>query len=454
MDVLNLEEFEVLELHESEDYYKFVVKAEHDPYFCTHCMISPVDLGITEFKLHDTRKRTLADVDYRGKKVIIEVMQRRYNCSFCGKRFTEFFSEVSRNDKVTNRLWIEMGKLSLSSKNTFSSLSEKYGVSVMTVRRAFIEYVKGLDRKRVLIAPKVLGIDEVYINLGEPRKVACAVFTDIENNQIIEFVVGNTKELVIQIIKKMQGYENVEVVTMDMNSGYRHAIAETIPNAYCVVDRFHVIQKANMVLDVMRAGIQSKLKEGEKKELFKVKDFIRSNRENIEPLKADQLDFVLEKYPRLKTAYWLKENLRLIYKCETKYDAFQAYYAWETSIPKDAKEMKSIQRMINRIKQEVFAYFDGKWTNAFTESFNNIIKRIVRLGNGYSYDVLRAKIIYGTEATKITKVKDMHFTRLFNMNQLDFMDDVYTEHAEDDEYSDSYRVDINELLLVLDKGEL
>jgi transposase len=451
MDVLNLEEFEVLEMHESEEYYKFVAKSDlEEPYFCSHCMASPKDITQAVFKLHDTRKRTVADVDYRGKKVIIEVLQRRYNCSDCGKRFPEFFSEVSRNDKVTNRLWIEMGKQSLSSKNTFSSLAEKYGVSVMTVKRAFTQYVQELDRKRVLIAPRVLGIDEVYINLGEPRKVPCAVFTDIENNQIIEFVVGNTKELVIQIIKKMQGYENIEVVTMDMNSGYRHAINETIPKAYCVVDRFHVIQKANMVLDVMRAGIQSKLKEGDKKELFKVKDLIRGNRENLEQHKIIILDFVLEKYPRLKTAYWLKENLRLIYKCESKYDAFKAYYEWETSIPKDAKEMKGIQRMINRIKQEVFAYFDGRWTNAFTESFNNIIKRIVRLGNGYSYDVLRAKIIYGTEATKITKVKDMQFTRLFDMHQVQFMDNEYTE---EDVYKDSYRVDINELLLVINKGE-
>jgi hypothetical protein len=32
------------------------------------------------------------------------------------------------------------------------------------------------------------------------------------------------------------------------------------------------------------------------------------------------------------------------------------------SIPKDAKEMKGIQRMINRLKNEVFAFFDGNYT--------------------------------------------------------------------------------------------
>lgn len=456
MNVLQIDEFDIKEIHESENYYKFVVKSSLEvPYFCSECMAWASDEGVT-FKLHDTRKRTVADVDLRGKKVVIEVLQRRFNCSFCGKRFPEFFTSVSRNDKVTNRLWKQMGKEAVSIKNTFTSVAEQYGISVMTVKRAFSEYVAELDRKRVLVAPKVLGIDEVYIHLeGDQRKQPCAVFTDVENHQIIEFVVGNTKELVTKVIKSMQGYENIQTVAMDMNSGYRYAVETTIPKAYCVVDRFHVIQKANMKLDDMRSKIQNGLKEGEKKALFKVKDLIRSNREKLDDEAIIKLDAELEKYPRLHTAYWLKENLRLVYHNTTKYDAYQAYWKWEQSIPKDAKEMKEIQRMINRLKNEIFAFFDGRWTNGFTESFNNIIKRAVRLGNGYSYEVLRAKVLFGTEATVVTKVKDERFVRLEYLmnNPNDNVIVVESDHTDDGAYKPSYRVDINRLSAVLDREE-
>jgi len=38
-------------------------------------------------------------------------------------------------------------------------------------------------------------------------------------------------------------------------------------------------------------------------------------------------------------------------------------------------------------------------TNAYTESINNIIKHIERIGRGYSFDFLRAKVLFGNSAT-------------------------------------------------------
>ncbi|MBA4535215.1 ISL3 family transposase [Brevibacillus halotolerans] len=455
MNVLGLEEFNVIEGYDSEQYYKFVVEARNEPYFCTSCGTSAgLDKNENFFKRHDVRRRTVSDVDLRGKKVIIEILQRRFKCPKCGDNFTEYFESIARNDKVTQRLFKRMGEDSIKGKNTFKSVAEQHGVSDTTVKRAFWSHVDELYRNRVLLAPRVLGIDEVYLHEeGFDRKQPFAVFTDIENKEIIEFVQGSSKEIVIEVIKSMKGYENIEAVTMDMNSGYRHAVMETMPKANCVVDHFHVIQKANMKLNEIRATIQNKLPEGDKKELFKQRGRITANREDLTEEALFKLDEVLEKYPKLQTAYQIKEGLRNVYKQKTKHDAFQQYYKWECSIPKDAKEMKSIQRMINRLKQEVFRYFDGRYTNAYTESFNNVIKRIVRLGVGYSYDVLRAKILFGTKATEIKKVKDMNFHRIFNVLSR-ISGEVIWIHP-NSEYAEtySYRVGIDKLLQQIEDGE-
>jgi transposase len=103
MNILELDEFEIIKQYKNDDYYKFVVKAKDEPIFCSLCSAfhDDVEDDKNHFKLHDTRTRTVADVEFRGRKVILEIQQRRFHCSFCGKNFTEFFESIAPNDKVT-----------------------------------------------------------------------------------------------------------------------------------------------------------------------------------------------------------------------------------------------------------------------------------------------------------------------------------------------------------------
>ena len=51
---------------------------------------------------------------------------------------------------------------------------------------------------------------------------------------------------------------------------------------------------------------------------------------------------------------------------------------------------------------EIFNWWDYRYTNALTESLNNLIKAAFRSGRGYSFDVLRAKLLFtkgGLETT-------------------------------------------------------
>jgi hypothetical protein len=44
---------------------------------------------------------------------------------------------------------------------------------------------------------------------------------------------------------------------------------------------------------------------------------------------------------------------------------------------------------------EIFAYFDHRIINAHTEAMNGIAKLTNQIGRGYSFEVIRAKMIYG-----------------------------------------------------------
>ncbi len=51
---------------------------------------------------------------------------------------------------------------------------------------------------------------------------------------------------------------------------------------------------------------------------------------------------------------------------------------------------------------EILAYFDHPVTNAYTESLNSLIRVMNRLGRGYSFEALRAKLLFAEGALKPT----------------------------------------------------
>ena len=46
-------------------------------------------------------------------------------------------------------------------------------------------------------------------------------------------------------------------------------------------------------------------------------------------------------------------------------------------------------------RPEIFNYFDTPITNAFTEALNGLAKIANRMGRGYSFEAIRAKLLFG-----------------------------------------------------------
>lgn len=59
-------------------------------------------------------------------------------------------------------------------------------------------------------------------------------------------------------------------------------------------------------------------------------------------------------------------------------------------VDSNVPEFKDLKKHLVARKDDILAYFDYRYTNAFTESANNIIKTIEKQGHGYSFEVLRA----------------------------------------------------------------
>lgn len=111
-------------------------------------------------------------------------------------------------------------------------------------------------------------------------------------------------------------------------------------------------------------------------------------------------------YPSLGAAYDAKEAFYGIWDMDNRPDAESAYEIWRESLSVEMREaFKPILTAMGNWRTEIFNYFDHRITNAYTESLNNLIRVTNRLGRGYSFDALRAKILFTEGVHAIKKPK-------------------------------------------------
>lgn len=273
---------------------------------------------------------------------------------------------------------------------TFKDLSEEYGVSIASVSTLFQEEAAELNKVYKVIAPKILGIDELHL-----KKQYCGIFVDIEERRIIEIKDNRTKKTVIKFIESLEDRTNIQCVTMDMWRPYRDAVLDTLPGVPIVIDKFHVIKELNKSLDDIRIGLTKKI--AEKKDRASIKGnkyLLLSASENLSQRQNAKLQELLDNFPEFEMPYVMKEAFRDIYLSESREEAEDLFEEWiKTCEDENLTGYQSFISMVRNWHEEIFNYFDYPYTNAETESLNNTIRELDREGRGYSFDVLRDKVV-------------------------------------------------------------
>jgi transposase len=286
-------------------------------------------------------------------------------------------------------------------KTTFKAISEYYSIADKTVRRIFDVYVTENERLLKYEAPYVLGIDEAHID-----KHFRLVVTDIMNKRLLDMLENNDYSTVTRFLTNIPNRSRIKVVTMDFAHPYAKAVKECLPDAVVVIDKFHVVQDINKKIDSTRIAIHKQAKKDGKniKRLRNEHTLFKTNLEDLSTEACQMLTDWFEEYPELGEVYWVKEKFREIYaKAETKHEASKMFNKWLDEIPTQYGEMKSLKRYFKSRKDDIINYFDYRQTNALTESMNNTIKEIEKIGHGYRFEVLRARSLFYTRATKLPK---------------------------------------------------
>lgn len=390
MNALNLPEFKVIDTKEDDTSILFIVEPKDaKERTCFECHEG------TMYK-HAKTKRFARDLNAFGKLVGIEIHDHRLRCNKCGHTLSPIYLSLDFRGKVTQRLVQYVEKQAL--KRPFADIARELDISDTTVKRIFEGFVRRAELSLMYKAPRVLGIDEAHLN-----KEMRAVFTDIDNKQILEILPKRNKDFIKKFLEKLEDKENIEVVTTDMWKPYRDAVYDVLPYAYVVVDKFHVIQLATKAMEDYRKLFRSTLNDKQRKKLMHSRFLLLKNKEDLSNREQWNLEMIFAEFPQLREVYALKEGLRDLYNFDDREEALKYFEFWKSSIPKDCKPFLSVAKTIDNWKLEIFNYFIYRYTNAYTESANNIIKTIEKAGRGYSFEVLRAKVLFGTKATSFPK---------------------------------------------------
>jgi len=106
------------------------------------------------------------------------------------------------------------------------------------------------------------------------------------------------------------------------------------------------------------------------------------------------MEMWFDEFPKLKAAYEAKEGFRAIWTAKTSTEAKRRYEEWETSLDPEIEDaFINLLFAMRNWGKEIMAYFDERYPNAYTEAMNGIARIVNRAGRGYSFRVLRAKLM-------------------------------------------------------------
>ncbi|GHY01216.1 ISL3 family transposase [Vibrio cholerae] len=185
---------------------------------------------------------------------------------------------------------------------------------------------------------------------------------------------------------------------------YYRAVKQLLPNSVVVIDRFHVAKMAGEAMEKARKAIRAELSDKERKKLKDDRKILLKRRANIKGLnELASFHFWTEEYPTLMEVYNAKEAFLDMWDMPTRKEAEEYWENWKAvSTPSVRKYFKDAIRAVDNWHEPIFNWWDYPYTNAVTESLNNTIKGVFRNGRGYSFEVLRAKLLYNKGGLEVS----------------------------------------------------
>jgi transposase len=265
-----------------------------------------------------------------------------------------------------------------------------------TVNDAVTTYGTALlaaDKKR-LNRTSAIGLDETsFVKHGAHHTSYATTVADVEHHRIIDIL--PTRDFVDVagfLDAQSEAWKSrITYGALDMSNVYASVYSVILPKVAQVVDPFHVISLANRALDSVRRRVQNEQTghRGRRDDpLYRVRRALLTGEERLSDDAAARLASLLalgDPDAEVAIAYRVKERLREFYRT---FDLDEA-----RSMLEDLKNhclRRTMPPELQKLGRTIRTWFDktcnfhlARVSNGPTESINNLIKRIKRVGFGF-----------------------------------------------------------------------
>lgn len=341
---------------------------------------------------HGAKEMTFRDTPMFGKVATIKATVQRYRCRECDETFIQGLDGIDPDRRMTTRCVEYIQERCMY--DPFTRIAQEVGCVEGTVRNIAAERYQRYDDRFKPYLPEWLGIDETMID-GVQR----CVLTDVKNRVPIDMLKDNLMPTVTQWFHQFRNTRTIQVMVMDMHFQYQKAVHAVFPGLPVVIDKFHLVRMANRAMEEVRISLAKDQDKSVSRDWMRRKGLLRMRHKNLDEKGRFNLQMWLDNEPDIAQAYRVKEAFYEIYDAPTKDDAGRLLDEWRASIPKTMylkDKKKGIQPLLTSTKnwrEEILAYFDFPITNGYTEALNGVAKVINRAGRGYTFEVLRAKLL-------------------------------------------------------------
>lgn len=382
--MLNLPDLVVEGMKETPDEYIISVSVKEEP--------PDVDCCLLQKLVSNGRKEAFfTDTPMHGRCVRLRMLRQRYRCQACGKAAYGTIPHMREDHRITQRCYEYICKK--GAKTTWSAVAQELGLDPQTVSAIWHRWADSELAKVKMATPRWLGLDEIHIK-GKAR----AVITNIEHRALLNMLPNRELDTLHAYFTSADfDPKQVEVLTIDMWHQYRMVAKKAFPHAKVVVDKFHVIQLVTRAMEMVRREERKRLRDLRIPNLLGQRFMFLRNFEDLPPgdQVIDDLDIALGQHPIVKEAYDLKESFRRIWKAKSRQEAEDIYDSWahDAIDSKCARCFAPVIRAVSNWREEIFNHFDLQLTNAYTESFNALARKMNRAGNGYSFEALKKRLV-------------------------------------------------------------
>lgn len=355
------------------------------------------DCGKQSRHLHTNHWYNIEDLPWNEKPVFLRVNRRQFWCKHCGQVFSEELAFVKKRRTYTQRFADEIVSQALGS--SIHGVAKRTGLSDEQIE-TMIEDAGESYLPQVPKSLKYLGIDEITVVKGQGNYYG--VLVDLETHQPITLLPARTQEALREIFSQWgeEVLKGIEGVSIDLWRPYESLVAEMIPNATIVADRFHVTKLLNEELDEQRKAEKQAAKKIRKKAerervlkgLTGSKYALLKNKKNLNEQQEAKLEEVSKVCPTLAEMHRLKEDFRDIFdKFDNWTDGTLKLLDW---MKKSSTLFKGTCGTIKRWFGEITSYFELSITNGVVEGINNKLKLIKRLGYGFrNFDNFNLRVL-------------------------------------------------------------